>query len=72
MGTTKIIGRKSNMKKNIQTYSVYNVEPSEMESKLKKIKGLKFEKPFVNDNDFCEVRLINATAKQWQSIMRIY
>ena len=43
-----------------------------MASKLKKIKGLKFEKPFVNDNDFCEVRLINATAKQWQSIMRIY
>ena len=72
MGTTKIIGRKSDMKKNIQTYSVYNVKPSEMASKLKKIKGLKFEKPFINDNDFCEVRLINATAKQWQSIMRIY
>lgn len=59
-------------RKNIQIYSVYDVEPSEMASKLKKIKGLKFEKPFINENNFCEVRLINATAKQWQSIMRIY
>lgn len=59
-------------RKNIQIYSVYDVEPSEMASKLKKTKGLKFEKPFINENNFCEVRLINATAKQWQSIMRIY
>ena len=43
-----------------------------MASELKKIKGLKFEKPFITENNFCEVRLINATAKQWQSIMRIY
>lgn len=59
-------------RKNIQIYSVYNVKPSEMASELKKIKGLKFEKPFITENNFCEVRLINATAKQWQSIMRIY
>lgn len=62
-----------NMKrKNIQILSVYNVDPRKMSESLKTIKGLCFNEPRVNENNFCEVEIIGATPSQWHSVMKLY
>lgn len=58
--------------KNIQILSVYGIEPSKMHACLKTIQGLHFRTPRMNGNGFCEVEIISATPKQWQSIMKLY
>lgn len=60
------------MKKNATIYSVYNVQPSVMAARLKTIQGLRFREPRLNENNFCEVEIIGATAKQWQTLMRMW
>lgn len=60
------------MKKKIQIYAVYNVQPNVMTALLKTIKGVRFNEPKVNENNFCEVEIINATRKQWLSIMSLF
>lgn len=57
---------------NIQILSVYNVDPSKVAASLKTIQGLRFNEPKVNENNFCEVEVINATSQQWRAIMRLY
>ena len=52
------------MKKKVSIFSVYNVQPSVMAASLKTIGGLRFRQPKLNNNNFCEVEIINATPKQ--------
>lgn len=59
-------------KKNVTIYAVYGVTVKRMTASLKTVQGLHFREPRVNENDFCEVELINVTPKQWQSLMRMY
>lgn len=60
------------MKKNVQILSVHGVQPNKLAASLKTIQGLRFREPRQRESNYTEVEIINATPKQWESIMKLW
>lgn len=60
------------MKENVvQCVSVYGLSVDKMKNALQKVKGLKYDEPFVNKNNFCCVLVMNMTKKQCLELYRL-